>query len=140
MSPTFSHRLACPKCGRSRADGAAACARCGLVFANWTPGRRGPGRAGGGGMALDAQGDQLWDQLRASWQDEARHDAFLKHCATAGSLAVAGRRYRQRLDEDPQRPGRHPHAGPHRGHGHRRAGSRPHRRRRSAAAAGSGGW
>ena len=33
-----------------------------------------------------------------------RHDAFLKHCATAGRLAAAGRKYRERLDAYPEDP------------------------------------
>lgn len=91
---------ACPKCGRSRADGAEACPRCGLTFANWAA----ASEAGGGPgelAALDERGAALWADLGAHWQDDARHDAFLKHCASVGRLAPAGRCYRQRLDEHP---------------------------------------
>lgn len=102
MSPTFSHVIACPKCGRSRADGAEACPRCGLVFANWTPGSKVDHPvAGGGSTRLDEEGQRLWDGLVGNWANEAGHDAFLKHCATAACLAAAGRQYRQRLDSYP---------------------------------------
>jgi hypothetical protein len=103
VSPTFSHVIACPKCGRSRADGAEACPRCGLVFANWSPGDSTDDRPEpGGSTTLDGEGQRLWDGLVGSWDDDAGHDAFLKHCATAGCLAAAGRQYRKRLDRYPQ--------------------------------------
>jgi hypothetical protein len=102
VSPTFSHVIACPKCGRSRADGAAACPRCGLVFANWTPGSKLDHPAAELPAPLDSEGLRLWDALVARWEDGAAHDAFLKHCATAGCLAAAGRQYRKRLDAYPQ--------------------------------------
>lgn len=103
MSPTFSHVIACPKCGRSRADGAEACPRCGLVFARWSPGETDDAiPAPGGSTSLDAEGQRLWDGLVGNWADDAGHDTFLKHCATAGCLAAAGRQYRQRLDAYPQ--------------------------------------
>jgi hypothetical protein len=103
VSPTFSHVIACPKCGRSRADGAEACPRCGLVFANWTPGSKLDHPAVADATTpLDADGLRLWDALVGNWADDAGHDAFLKHCATAGCLAAAGRQYRKRLDAYPQ--------------------------------------
>jgi hypothetical protein len=89
---------ACPKCGRARPTGAEACARCGLVFARWDAGA---GAAAAG--ELDARGEALWAELQdgARWSDEAHHHDFLKHCAAAGCLAAAGRRYRLRLDAQP---------------------------------------
>jgi hypothetical protein len=55
-------------------------------------------------VKLDERGEQLWTQVRRSWKDEAKHDAFLKHCSLAGTLAAAGRCYRQRLDRFPEDP------------------------------------
>lgn len=85
----------CPKCSHKRKNDADACARCGLVFALWTP-----------AMAADVAvlgeaGEALWAEAKAAWQDDEKHDAFLKHCSAGGLLAVAGRRYRERLDETP---------------------------------------
>jgi hypothetical protein len=38
------------------------------------------------------------------WTAVDRHDAFVKHCSAAGLLALAGRRYRERLATDPMDP------------------------------------
>lgn len=86
----------CPKCGHPRPDPATSCARCGLVFAKWSP-----EEASGVVAPLDERAEALWADALASWNDEGRHDAFLKHCSAAGLLAAAGRRYRARLDERP---------------------------------------
>jgi hypothetical protein len=72
------------------------------VFANWTPGSKLDHPAVDRPAPLDAEGLRLWDGLVGHWDNEAGHDAFLKHCATAGSLAAAGRQYRKRLDAYPQ--------------------------------------
>jgi hypothetical protein len=86
----------CPKCGRARADGADACARCGLVFARWTTKlHRAVDRS------LDPESEILWVALLETWGDDARHDAFVKHCVRVGRLQNAGMRYRERLDADP---------------------------------------
>ena len=90
----------CPKCGRSRADGAPACARCGLVFERWTQSHDSARPA----RALDEKAEEMFRQLEAHWSDEAAHEAFLKHCATAGCLGPAGQKYRQRLDRHPRDP------------------------------------
>jgi hypothetical protein len=72
------------------------------VFANWTPGSKLDHPAAEVPVPLDPEGLRLWDALVGHWDDEAGHDAFLKHCATAGRLAAAGRQYRKRLDAYPQ--------------------------------------
>jgi hypothetical protein len=73
------------------------------VFANWTPGSKLDHPAVADATTpLDAEGLRLWDALVGNWADDAGHDAFLKHCATAGCLAAAGRQYRKRLDAYPQ--------------------------------------
>jgi hypothetical protein len=87
---------ACPKCQQPRRAGAVACARCGLVFANWTP------EQAEAVVRLDERGEALWAAVRESWREEERHDAFLKYCSLAGLLAPAGRCYRERLAADPQ--------------------------------------
>jgi hypothetical protein len=84
----------CPKCGRARAPGAAACARCGLVYARWSG--EAPGFA-----PLDDEGARLWAGVEGAWQQEEMHDRFVKHCAAAGRLGAAGRQYRDALDRAP---------------------------------------
>jgi hypothetical protein len=86
----------CPKCGKRRAAGADACPRCGLLFALWTA----DGEAAL--VRLDAAGEELWGKAREHWSDAARHEEFLRHCLQTGTLAAAGRLYRERLDEDPK--------------------------------------
>ncbi len=51
---------------------------------------------------LDSRGSELWQALQAHWSDSARHEELLKHCLQTGTLAAAGRLYRERLDEDPR--------------------------------------
>jgi hypothetical protein len=86
----------CPKCGRARADGAAACARCGLVYALWSKTQTPQD------TSLDAEGTTMWTALQATWEsNEAAHDAFVKHCAKSNRLAAAGRAYREFLDGRP---------------------------------------
>jgi len=87
---------ACPKCRQPRRADAEACARCGLVFSRWTP------EQSAGVAQLDERAEALWAAARDNWRDEHRHAAFLEHCSQAGLLAPAGRRYRERLDADPQ--------------------------------------
>jgi hypothetical protein len=86
----------CPKCGRARADHARACARCGLVFARWTTKlHKAIDRT------LDPESEALWAVLIEHWSDDAKHDAFVKHCAEQGRLPGAGMRYREYLDTQP---------------------------------------
>jgi hypothetical protein len=88
--------LSCPKCGRSRADHAAACPRCGLVFERW-----GSDQALQA-AALDDEAQAMYREIKTRWNDEALHDAFLKHCSAKGCLGAAGHKYRDRLDRDPK--------------------------------------
>jgi hypothetical protein len=87
---------ACPKCGKQRPPAAEACPRCGLVFALWHADGAAPG------ASLDEAGSELWRKLEASWSDTALHDELLRHCLQTGTLAAAGRLYRDRLDHDPK--------------------------------------
>ena len=88
--------LRCPKCSHKKASAAQpACARCGLIFALWNP------EAAPKPVALDEAAEALWVTATTSWQSSEAHDAFLKHCSVAGMLPAAGRRYRERLDEQP---------------------------------------
>ena len=97
MTPDeLSTDSACPKCSRRREEETTnACARCGLVFAFWSPEKAAQV------VKLDEKAEALWTQVRRSWRDEAKHDAFLKYCSIAGQLAAAGRCYRLRLDKTP---------------------------------------
>jgi hypothetical protein len=87
---------ACPKCGKKQPPEAQACPRCGLVFALWKENASPPM------LPLDGRGSELWQEVRAHWSDSAPHEELLKHCLQTGTLAAAGRLYRERLDEDPK--------------------------------------
>ena len=63
--------------------------------------------AGGGAASaaippLDPTAAALYAACEASWDDDTRHDKFVKYCSSAGQLASAARRYRLRLDRDPE--------------------------------------
>jgi hypothetical protein len=92
----------CPKCGwrprETDSEKVSACARCGLVFERWTP------ELAAEQIVMDDEGESLWAAVQASWNDDSTHDAFLKHCSLSGRLALAGRRYRERLDQAPKDP------------------------------------
>ncbi len=53
-------------------------------------------------VALDAKGEELWQRMQGTWSDGSLHEEFLRHCLQSGTLAAAGRLYRQRLDDDPK--------------------------------------
>ena len=86
----------CPKCGKKRSPVETACPRCGLVFALWREESSAPL------VPLDSRGNQLWQEVQEHWNESALHEEFLKHCLLTGSLASAGRRYREHLDENPK--------------------------------------
>jgi hypothetical protein len=92
-------RLGCPKCGREKLDTSPACPRCGLVFSLW----KGPA-AEPTDKKLDVRGDELWRAVCEVWQDEQRHDAFVKYCSQSNLLGIAGRLYRNRIDVAPRDP------------------------------------
>jgi len=94
--PVTGPTQSCPKCGKKRLPEAEACPRCGLVFALWKE-ENSPGL-----VPLDSRGAELWQEAQGHWSDSARHEEFLKHCLQAGTLAAAGRLYRERLDENPR--------------------------------------
>jgi hypothetical protein len=51
--------------------------------------------------ALEEEAERLWAEVESGWEESARHDAFLEHCASHRLLASAARRYRARLDQQP---------------------------------------
>jgi hypothetical protein len=53
-------------------------------------------------VPLDSRGSELWQDVQGHWSDSVRHEEFLKHCLQGGTLAAAGRLYRERLDENPR--------------------------------------
>lgn len=88
--------LRCPKCSQKKtASTQEACARCGLVFALWNP-ENAPKV-----VAFDERAEALWSTIVSNWNNAGAHDAFLKYCSVASMLPAAGRRYRERLDEQP---------------------------------------
>jgi len=50
---------------------------------------------------LDDQATALFDACRSAWEDDTRHDKFVKYCSVAGLLAAAAREYRAYLDQHP---------------------------------------
>jgi predicted TPR repeat methyltransferase len=50
---------------------------------------------------LDDQAERLWSAALAGWDTLENHEAFVKYCSRSGVLALAGRRYRERLDHHP---------------------------------------
>lgn len=80
----------CPKCGEGSDDAeAAACRRCGLVFAKWK------GKVDDPGAAPElAEPRRLWAQIELAWHDEGRHEAFLVQCQRDAAFAFAAQRYR----------------------------------------------
>jgi hypothetical protein len=96
MSAETARAPECPKCSARRSPDAEACARCGLTFALWNPAPDAPPPA-----QLDERGEALWGEALAAWETGDKHEAFLRHCAMSGALAIAGRRYRERLDRQP---------------------------------------
>jgi hypothetical protein len=75
----------CPKCGL-RQPRAEACRRCGLVFARWT----GEARK----EAADGEAALLWAACEVTWDDPARHDAFISYCNRSAQFSYAAGRYR----------------------------------------------
>ncbi|WP_224361673.1 hypothetical protein [Hyalangium versicolor] len=82
----------CPKCIAARREDAAACASCGLVYANFDPVEQ-----------------QVTEPLRAAWlsvlerwDDRDAHDRLLSLAVGRGELAMAGRLYRIRLAQAPE--------------------------------------
>jgi hypothetical protein len=54
--------------------------------------------------ALDDTATTLWAACEASstsWDDQTRHDKFVKYCSAAGLLAAAARQYRAYLEQHP---------------------------------------
>lgn len=92
---TETQGITCPKCQHARTESQHACVRCGLEFARWNP------ETADVVKPLDAEGEALWSAVSADWRNEERHLAFIQRCSLAGMLAAAGRRYRDRLLQNP---------------------------------------
>jgi hypothetical protein len=65
------------------------------------------GKASGGGATaaippLDPTATALFAACETAWDDDTRHDKFVKYCSSAGLLATAARQYRLRLDRNPE--------------------------------------
>jgi hypothetical protein len=68
-----------------------------------------PSGEGGGAPSaalppLDPTATALFAACEASWDDEQRHDKFVKYCSASGLLATAARQYRLRLEKQPDDP------------------------------------
>ncbi|MFL5350414.1 MAG: hypothetical protein ACJ8AT_37055 [Hyalangium sp.] len=82
----------CPKCIAARKEGAEACASCGLVYANFTPGEQ----------QLSEPLRAAWLSVLERWDDRDAHDRLLSLAMGRGELAMAGRLYRIRLAQAPE--------------------------------------
>ena len=66
------------------------------------PGPSGPAGAPPGAIPpLDSTATALFAACEAAWDDEQRHDKFVKYCSASGLLATAARQYRVRLTQHP---------------------------------------
>jgi len=69
------------------------------------PGSSGPAGAPPGAIPpLDPTATSLFAACEAAWDDEQRHDKFVKYCSASGLLASAARQYRVRLEHHPDDP------------------------------------
>jgi hypothetical protein len=50
---------------------------------------------------LDPTATALFAACEAAWDDDLRHDKFVKYCSASGLLASAARQYRLRLERYP---------------------------------------
>lgn len=83
--------VTCPKCSHKQQN-PDSCDRCGLVFANWDPGRA--------VAPTDEAAEALWNAVDRAWAEDAKHRAFLEYCTTMGLYAYAAQQYgRARGDE-----------------------------------------
>ena len=53
---------------------------------------------------LDPTATALFAACEESWDDDLRHDKFVKYCSSSGLLATAARQYRLRLEQHPEDP------------------------------------
>ncbi len=84
----------CPKCGEGRRQGKLACPRCGLSLSYWDKFSPPP-------ITPSALLAAAWQQLLASWEDEAAHRKLLDLAANQHELDTAAALYRARLQEQP---------------------------------------
>jgi hypothetical protein len=82
----------CPKCIAARKEGVAACASCGLVYANFSPGEH----------QVSEPLRAAWLSVLARWDDRDAHDRLVSLAVGRGELAMAGRLYRIRLAQAPE--------------------------------------
>lgn len=81
----------CPKCIAARKADAAACAACGLIYANFVPAEHRPSEPL----------REAWLGVLSRWDDRDTHDRLLALAVQRGELAQAGRLYRIRLAQAP---------------------------------------
>lgn len=84
----------CPKCLAKRAEAAASCPQCGLVFERFDAETVTPPEW----LA------EAWRTLLVQWGDEDQHDKLRKKAVQAEVLPAIGRLYRLRLASMPQDP------------------------------------
>ncbi len=83
---------ACPKCGRASAPGEEACARCGLLIANFT--------AFAATVAPEPpELASAWQAAEAAWGEDGAHERLLGLATAHGFLPQLARRYRDRGDD-----------------------------------------
>ena len=79
----------CPKCGAPGTGNA--CAKCGVVFAKYSP----PPQSDDAPERLRA----LWDHVTKNWESDAAHGTFVEQCLAANQAGYAAKCYRTKTPD-----------------------------------------
>lgn len=89
----------CPRCETPHREGEKECARCGIIFAQFTPIPK---------DAADAQVPrflvELWQKVLVDFTNQEKHDSFLEVCLERGHLPFAARKYKMIATANPVDP------------------------------------
>ena len=94
--------MRCPKCGTRNAIAAAECKTCGIVFAK-TRLDKSETETIVGEISLAGRRElaDLWDKVMANYEDQERHDEFVRACFEAECLPYASHKYARILSASP---------------------------------------
>lgn len=98
--------MKCPKCGTRNAISAAECKTCGIVFAKAKSLFRqekpeNEGITGEISLAGRRELAELWENVMANYEDQERHDRFVRACYEAHCLPYASHKYSRILSASP---------------------------------------
>lgn len=95
--------LRCPKCGTRNQVSSSECRSCGIVFAKAKKEKpEAEGLSGEISLAGRRELSDLWDAILDNYEDQAKHDRFVKACHEAGCLPYASMKYTKILSAAPQ--------------------------------------